>query len=178
MARRSAGEGSVFQRSGKSKRSSWVAEIAVSLPDGSRKTITGYGTTQKEAKLERERKVKEAMAAASLRTRWTVGQYLDHFLEQCEARVRANTLSIRTYSTYETGVRVNIKPRLGRIPLERLQPHQVQEWITSLLGEKSAATTRKARATLHTALEAAVDWGMLTKNPIPKRSGIQERSPE
>jgi len=178
MARRSAGEGSVFQRSDKTKRSSWVAEIAVRLPDGSRKVVTGYGTTQKEAKAERERKVREALAAAASRTRWTVGQYLDHFLAQCEARVRANTMSIRTYATYETDVRVNIKPRLGRVPLERLAPHQVQEWITGLLAEKSAATTRKARATLHTALEAAVDWGFLTKNPIPKRSGIQERAPE
>ena len=172
MARRSSGEGSVFKRTGKSAKSSWVAEQRVKLPDGSLKVITGYGATQKEAKLERTRKVKEVMAAAESRTTWTVARYLGYFLEQCEARVKANTMSIRTYETYESDIRVNIVPHLGKVPLSRLEPHHVQDWVTKLLGEKSAASTRKARATLNAAMTSALDWGLLERNPVPNGAAL------
>ena len=178
MAKRGAGEGTVYKRKGAKPDSRFRAERTVTLPDGTRKRIVKYGATQKEALAKRDNAVREAIAAVPSKTTWTLGQFLDYYLKQREAEVKANTLSIRSYMTYETDIRVNIKPHLGTRPLAKLQPHQIQEWIATLLSHKSAPVTRKARATLHTALETAIDWGLLAKNPIPKRSKIQEHPPE
>jgi integrase len=177
MGKRAAGEGTVYERPNANPNSRWAAEKTVHLPDGRKKRVTGYGPTQAAAMRERERKAKETLENAPS-TKMTVGQFLDYYLQQRSSEVAANTMSIRTYSTYETDVRENLKPHIGGIPLALLKPHHIQELVSILLRTKSAPVARKARATLNTALGYAVDWGLLNANPVPKRSQISERHPD
>ena len=82
-------------------------------------------------------------------------------------------------------IRNHIVPEIGRIPLQRLQPLQIEEMYDSLrkkncLGAKSHAedesripclsstTIRHVHTLLKTALDTAVEWKLLDSSPIPR----------
>jgi integrase len=92
----------------------------------------------------------------------TVSGWLEHWLAT-RASQRASTLR-----GYRSHVRVYLTPYLGRIPLGELTVGQVQAMFTVLGrdgGPSTAASLARIRATLRTALNAALRHGLIAVNP-------------
>lgn len=77
-----------------------------------------------------------------------------------------------TYRGYEVHVRRHIKPAIGRIALERLEPGQVQAFLNERLASGlSAKSVRYLRGTLRTALNQAMRWGFVARNAAALADG-------
>ncbi len=153
--RRPNGDGSIFRR----KDGLWAAYLSTEL--GRRKYF--YGTSREEVR-------KRLGAAIHARESGTLadsrgillGDYLDQWLTDV---VRPNVRPW-THKGYEVHVRLHIKPALGRIPLEKLQPVHVQQLINerSRTGLKPKSV-RYVLGTLRASLNQAVRWGLISRNP-------------
>ncbi len=92
----------------------------------------------------------------------TVAQYMNRWLTDC-AKSR---LAHRTYDAYEQRIRDHINPSIGRIKLAKLSPANVQALYTSKLNSGlGSGTVRAIYAVLNGALEQAVRWNMIPRNP-------------
>src|SRR5712691_7107457 len=121
MARRGHGEGSIYHR----KEGRWAATIT--LENHKRKTF--YGSTRKEVQEQLKVALREQQQGTLVTTpQQTVAQYLSQWLENHRSTVR-----IRTYERYEQLVRLHLVPVIGRIPLQKLSPQQVQSLYTQKL---------------------------------------------
>ena len=96
----------------------------------------------------------------------TVSGWLEYWLATRSSQ-RASTLR-----GYRSHVRVYLTPYLGRIPLAELTVGQVQAIFTALSpdldtgsGPATAASLARIRATLRTALNAALRHGLIAVNP-------------
>lgn len=77
-------------------------------------------------------------------------------------------------------------PHLGEIPLTKLTPQQVQQWMRKLRGlDKAPRTVQYARAILRVALNDALRWGLVSRNaaalaspPSVERPKIVPLTPE
>ncbi len=152
--RRGNNEGSIYLR----KDGLWVG--AVSLSTGRRKVV--YGRTREDVR----RKLTGALHARESGTLTdsrgqTLGQFLDLWLSEIvKPSVRA-----WTYRGYEVHVRLHIKPVLGHLALERVEPAHVQALLNRKLKEGlSSKSVRYIRGTLRAALQQAVRWGYLARN--------------
>lgn len=110
----------------------------------------------------------------------TGGTYLDPskltvaaFLEKWLAHV-APLVSPRTHERYAEIVSKNLAPRLGGIKLTKLQPIHISEALSKMLtserrkgrGGLSPNTVRHIRVILSQALNQAVKWNLLHRNPV------------
>ena len=99
-------------------------------------------------------------------SRMPLSQWLDIWFEQYSLNVKEHT---RT--TYETQIRVHIKPALGAVALASLKPHEIQTFYTRLHNGKkdvpplSPKTIKNIHGVLHRALSQAVVIGYLRQNP-------------
>ncbi len=101
--------------------------------------------------------------------RITVADYLKHWLA---AYAEPNTAP-RTYARYEEIVRVHLVPALGRYNLSRLRPAQIQSYYAAALksgradrrGGLSAQTVVHHHRVFREALQQAVKWQILARNP-------------
>lgn len=99
----------------------------------------------------------------------TLGEFLGRWLKEY---VRPN-LSPRTAEGYEYIIRRHLIPALGNIPLTQIKPEHLQKYYSEKLsagrcdgnGGLSTRTVRHHHVALHTALESAVKWGVLVRNP-------------
>lgn len=178
MPKRSArGTGSVFKRKHGSHNNLWAAKITIKLPSGKNETIWGYGATQKAAIAERSEKVEQAIKE-NKHSGMSVEAFMTYWLKDFATKVQANSRSIRTYGTYESNTRIDIIPYIGKIQLDKLNKLDIQNWLNLLQGKKSPATARKSRACLNAALNDAVEWELLNRSPISKKSHIKEHRPD
>jgi integrase len=152
--RRGNGEGSIYQRA----NGVWAG--AVSLPDGRRRFL--YGRTREDVR----RKLAGLLRAQDEGTLTdSRGQTVGDFLDQWLAEVVKPSVRRWTYVGYEVHVRLHIKPLIGRIPLEKLTPLNVQSLINRKLESGlSPKSVRYIRGTLRTALNHAIRWGMVSRN--------------
>lgn len=104
----------------------------------------------------------------------TVGEYLRHWLDaSARTRVRPST-----YAGYERLIRVQLTPRLGTIPLQKLTPLHIQDAYTAMLASPCASTrhntlsnrtVRYADTVLKMALKQAVRWHLVVGNAGPAK---------
>src|SRR5437773_2406815 len=81
------------------------------------------------------------------------------------ARAARPTVRPKTYTSYESIVRVHLKPGLGRLPLARLTPQQVQAVLNAKASTGlSPRTVAYIRAVLRQALAQAERWGLVSRN--------------
>ena len=155
VKRRPNGDGSIFRR----KDGLWAAYLSTEL--GRRKYF--YGTTREEVRRRLGAAIHARESGTLADARGTsLGDYLDQWLVDV---VRPNVRPW-TYKGYEVHVRLHIKPALGRIGLDKLQPLHVQQ----LINERSRAglkpkSVRYVLGTLRAALNQAVRWGLISRNP-------------
>lgn len=98
---------------------------------------------------------------------------LAEFLNQWLKDYAYANLAPRTAEGYETIIRQHLIPKLGRISLTQLKPEHIQKYYAETLangrcdgkGALSSLTVRHHHMTLHKALECAVKWGLLVRNP-------------
>lgn len=161
--RRGNREGTIYKHKASGK---WCVQVSL----GGRR-LTKYFDTQSECRQwlrEINRKIDQGLtfAAASLR----VSAYLAEWI-----KVMEHSLSPKTWVRYDQIVRDHIVPHLGRIKLVELRPNQIQSLYMIKLDEGfSVRSVRMIHAVLRNALNQAIVWGVISKNPAvatkpPKR---------
>jgi len=77
--------------------------------------------------------------------------------------------TLHTMKEYRRIAEANVKPALGKIPVNRLTARQIDGFYSSLTGRGlSPASVRRHHALLHAALGRAVKWGVLPANPVDR----------
>ena len=151
MARRGNGEGSIYKR----EDGRWCG--MVSLDDGRRKVV--YARTRQEI----TKKLADALKAKALGVlvtdeRQTVEEHLEEWLrDTAKPRIRPST-----FTSYESIVRKHIVPAIGKVPVRKLTPQQVQR----LLNERHEAglNPKRMHGVLRAALSQAVRFGIVPRN--------------
>jgi len=143
----------------------WEGRLTTGRDPGTGRQIqrSFTGKTQKEVR----EKLAQAVAAVDTGTytapqKMTVGQWLDVWASDYLGAVKPTTVR-----NYQDNIRLHIKPALGAVRLQDLQPHTVQGFINGLVG-LSPASVRLAYGVLRRALEKAVDLDYIPRNPANK----------
>ena len=86
----------------------------------------------------------------------------------------------RTHELYEILLRLHITPHLGHCRFEVLNTATIRAWHAEMLrkGKPGPVTVAKAYRLLRTILNAAVEDGLLIRNPCSIKGAGVERSPE
>jgi integrase len=132
---------------------------------------TTFKGTKRQAQNECARLITELKTGNYLEpSKTTVARYLEHWLTDMKARV-----SRKTHERYCEICRNNIAPLLGQIRLDELKPlHISQSWAKALESGRKNGGPLSPRSVHHmhtvfkSALEQAVDWEMLLRNPAAK----------
>ena len=146
----------------------WEARFTVGYDPLTGKQVqrSVYAPTQAEAR----KKLSQAVADIDEGTytepsRLTLGQWLDMWFKDYTANLKPQTLK-----SYETHIRVNIKPYIGNIKLSALTAHDIQA-LYNLLSrgtpEKkplSPKTIKNLHGVLHKALQQAVELFLIRVN--------------
>lgn len=147
----------------------WEARITTGYDPGTGRQIqrSFSGKTQKE--------VREKMQAVSVEvndgtyqepTKLTVGQWLDIWADEYLGGVKPYTVA-----SYKGQIRNHIKPALGAVKLEGLNPHNIQKFYNDLgrsHGKKpglSPKSIKNVHGVFHKALQQAVAVGYIRYNP-------------
>jgi len=99
----------------------------------------------------------------------TLAEFLERWLKDY---IRPN-LAPKTAEWYSYIVHSHIVPSLGNIPLKQLKPEHLQRYYGEKLaagrcdgkGALSPQTVRHCHVAIHYAMETAMKWGLLTRNP-------------
>ena len=156
--RRVNGEGTVARKPRADGQ--WVARYTVVEEDGSVRRPVLYAKTRAEV----SRKLRDALAARDRGERrpgkQTVADYLATWHDGTRPQLRP-----QTWQRQGEHVRLHLVPTVGRFPMHKLAPVDVQRAYAQLLERGlSAATVRRTHAVLHRALGQAVRWRLLAAN--------------
>ncbi len=152
--RRGSGEGTVYKRAD----GLWAAQLR--LPTGERRTLYASKKSDVQAKLQALRRGADDGLLPSRESRIRFDQFVDRWLDAIRSSVREST-----HVSYELNAR-RLKRFLGRAQLSAITPLMIQAAYAKLSTEGlSTRSVLQIHATLHRALEQAVKWGMLARNP-------------
>lgn len=163
-------------------------------PDGGRERTARYGVGRRwlasyqdgngrrhaksfDKKIDAERYV------AQMATDVARGGYVDPALGRTKfggyARewLAAQTFDVSTREQVEHRLRVYVYPTWEDVPLGRIRPAAVQQWLAELNQRLSPGTDRQAFIHFSAILSAAVDDEMLAKNPCKSRSVVPPAVP-
>lgn len=151
----------VSKRTGKV---SWVGQVPIGKkPDGTTRYLVETFALKRDASswvadIIRERDSGGVVEPAAM----TVAEYLEHWLTTAvEPALRSNTAE-----SYRTTVKTYLTPHVGDVRLKDLKPLHIQAAYTAIQkGGRSGRTVRYAHAVLRNALDQAVAWRMLARNP-------------
>jgi integrase len=157
--KRGNGEGSISRHP---KRDLWMARYTVETPAGvKRRTV--YGKTRAEVRDKLAKALADrADGIVFDDENMTVGEYLERWLSDCvRETVRESTFSRDKYL-----VNNHVVPALGRMKLKNLGALRLQGLYRDRLDAGlSAATVQKMHQVLHKALDQAVRWNLIPRNP-------------
>lgn len=168
MARKAAaGTGTIRKKTvtrGGKEYTYWEARYTTGYDPGTGKQIQRSitGKTQKEV----AKKLKAATAAIdegtyTVPSKMTVAQWLDIWTAEYLGSVKP-----RTVDNYKGVVKARIKPGLGAVKLDALNPHTIQSYYNGLTKEGLAPkTVKNIHGILHKALQQAVSNGYIKTNP-------------
>ena len=95
------------------------------------------------------------------------GQTLEHFLRHWLDDVARHKLRGRSWERYDGLVRKHVIPTLGRLRLGQLTPQHLAKLYADLADAgQSSSSIRYLHAVLHGALDQAVRWQLLARNPV------------
>jgi integrase len=152
--RRANGEGSIYQRKSDGR---WVASISVG--GMKRKHILGHSHAEVAAKKAALLADRDKGIPIPTSTQ-TLAQYFDFWLNSVRESVRP-----RAYESYDLNAR-RLKPLIGKAKLSALSPAAIETAYAKLLQQGLARrTVSQAHSVLHNALEKAVEWGLIGRNP-------------
>lgn len=125
------------------------------------KTETCHGT-RKEAEARLRDLVREYdQGTLTVGTKKSLNEFLQQWLETARQRLRE-----RTWEDYRSLCKYYLQKKLGRLPLDRISPLEIQRAYNEMMGRGlSALTVRKVHCVLNSALKQAVKWRLLATNP-------------
>lgn len=154
--RRSRGEGTIYFSD---QTNTWVAQIT--LPSGKRKTKSAKTQNEVRSWLLKQRKT---LSDGLLFEDESIT--LENFLTRFMNDVVKHTLRPTTIESYKYLIEHLILPELGSMRLVKIRPDHIQNLYSKKLEEGlSKRTVQYAHAVLRRALNQAVKWGLLNKNP-------------
>ena len=123
-----------------------------------------YGNT--EAELNAAKDNAKKLAGLGDFSTATVGEWLDEWLLIRQMDVDEETLSERTYDTYDDVIRLHLKPKLGPIGMQSLQPANIRNMIkTKLKNGLSGRRVQYIYTVLNMALTQAENDRAILWNP-------------
>jgi integrase len=161
MPKRNAqGAGSIRWREDKKL---WEARYSVGRDPGTgrQKQKSLYAKTQKEA-LKQLQQVQSDMENGTYvePSKLTLGAWMDTWLKEYKVGIKPYTRA-----AYEAHIKNQIKPELGFIPLQKLQPHHVQTFYNELQKSLAPKSIKNLHGVLHGALDQAMRLGYIKSNP-------------
>ena len=171
----------------KRSKDSWTIVLSLGRDPATGKRRQQW-VTVKGTKRDAERKLAELLHQAETGTlprpsKLTVGQFFDQWLQT----YAADNPRVMTVEGYRTNLN-RLRPYLGNIALSQLTTLQVKSAYATLLdsprrkgrpGKLSPRTVLYSRRVLYQALEDAVEWGLLARNPAASKTiRIQVDDPE
>ena len=169
---RAKGEGSITKR----KDGRWEARITVGYDPGTGKPIrkSFYGKTQREVKDKMQTAQSQVTAGDWLEpSRATVEDWMTIWAEDYTGHLKP-----RTAIMYKGYINNHIIPGLGKAPLQKLQPHDVQKFYNKLSKDLAPKSVKNIHGILHKALKQAVANGMLRTNPADFCTLPKAKKPE
>ncbi|HZQ79892.1 MAG TPA: site-specific integrase [Acidimicrobiia bacterium] len=175
--------GSVIRRGSK-----WAVVIDIGRDPSTGRRVrrwhSGFNTRKEAERAARDllSRVESGTYVDSAHGRRSVGEFLvDEWLPAKRATVKATTLA-----SYRLHVNAYIVPRLGALRLSMLRAPQLNAFYADLLedgrcnGDRglSPKTVRNIHGTLHKALDDAVRWGRIARNPAALADPPKGASPE
>ena len=153
--RRANGEGSIYAYRGRYRGAlTWTDR------DGIRKRHTVYGKTQADVRRELDALRVELDRGLPPAAPSTVADFLLGWLESARQRIRPSS-----WYRAEQAVRVHLTPALGRLPLAKLTPADVERMTAELIESgRSPRTAQIARTILRRALADAQRDGLVHRN--------------
>jgi len=146
------------------------------LTDSPIQITRSFHGTERTARRALAKLVTEVEAGQFDRTRATVGELLDRWLEHIEASGKARPT---TMQGYRSRIEHRIRPALGRVKLTKLDPATLDAWYRRWLGEGlSSSTVHGHHAILSAACRQAVKWGWIDRAPTDRASAPTPRPPE
>jgi integrase len=106
--------------------------------------------------------------------RYTVAELLDRWMAHIETQSRAPSTLVR----YRSAIGADILPRLGAARIDRLGPADIDAFYARLnKAGLSPLSIRKCHAILSAALNQAIKWGWIDRNPVDRASppGVHRR---
>lgn len=178
--RRGSGEGSISQRSD----GRWQVQIDLGWSDGKRQRPTRYAGSQKKAiSVLTEMRRRAAEGRPPTDSAQPLGAWIDWWLANV---VEASTLAETTKASYRAEATKHVKADLGHHRLDRLRAQHIAEWLATMArqanqspkGTPSTNTRRLRLAALRSALNVAVDYGLLAANPARQVKSPQPKRDE
>lgn len=172
--KRANSEGSIYYHKG---RKCWVAQVTIGkTPAGNSKRKTFYGKTQDEV-LEKKQQFEAGMRASEDQVlsvantgepvnnsgrSMTIDQLLDLWLDSLDCEYK-------TLQGYKSMANNHIRPSLGNNLVSEVTPLSIQLLYNSKKKTKlSPRTIEYIHRTLFGALQQAVNWEIIAKNPADK----------
>jgi len=156
--KRSNGEGSIFKRAD----GRWVGKVSLGydLVNHKRLRKVVYGKTRGEVRTrltELQRKHDQGLTVN------TKAQATSQFLTTWLNDVAKPNTRPSTYRSYEQIVRNHLIPGLGTYSLEKLTPQVIQSFLNAKA--KTGISVEHLRRVLRAALNQAVKWDLIVRNP-------------
>jgi integrase len=173
--RRDHGDGGIDERGTDRWRLRWRV-------DGKRFTKSFHGSIG-EARKELRRLIKSADDGQHVAPdKLTVAAWVDRWIalqrRGDRAQPRRGLVNPRTLERYEDLMRVHVLPTLGKRPLQRITPSEIDALYTKMEQRLAPGTVRFAHAVLGACFAAAVRKGLLVSNPVsraePPAAGDQD----
>ena len=160
MRRRTKGSGSIFKRGD----GRWAGEVTVTKANGDSKRVyvSGKNRDVVRAKMQ-ELQAKEKQQIPYSEKEWTVGEYLDYWIDEVQSkRIRETTLSL-----YKLIIKNYIKPTLGSLKLQKLTVYDVRAALNKLQEQGCrGATLQKYYQVMSTCLNCAMREELVQKNVV------------
>ena len=181
--KRKAGEGTLRLRTD----GRWEGRVVVGYDDHGKPKTKNVTARSKEACLEKLEalKISCGIVTGKAKPDMPFGEWLDLWYKTYSKP----TLRITTQQSYENRIYLHIIPRIGKIPLNKLQQNDLQQFYAALKKSGRLIRTdhfgpglsdrmvRSCHATCRMALEKAVTEGLIPVNPAagcrlpPKKAG-------
>jgi integrase len=165
MNRRDHGDGGIDERGPGRWRLRWRV-------DGKRFSKSFHGAIG-EARKELRRLIKSVDDGQHVAPdKLTLTAWVDRWLALLRRgdvdKPRRGLVNSRTLERYEDLMRVHVLPTLGKRPLQRITPTEIDALYTKMEQHLSPGTVRFAHAVLGACLAAAVRKGLLVSNPVSR----------
>jgi integrase len=156
--RRRNGDGSLYKR----KDGYWAGAFYTGTASGATKRVVVYGKTYDEARDKLATAQQQARVGTPVPDRaWTLGPYLDYWLENFVKRNRRPA----TYALYEMTVRLYLAPGLGSKKLTSLSVSLIQAFLNQRLEKgDSVRKVQIMRTVLSAALTRAMREELIVRN--------------